>query len=76
MKEGKLLRHIVSREGVKIDPQRVEAIEVIRLPRNKKEIQSFLGKIDFLRRFIPNFVEIVKDITYMLKKDNDIKWST
>jgi len=27
-----------------------------------------------LRSFIPNFVEIVKDLTYMLKKDNDVKW--
>jgi hypothetical protein len=68
------LGHIFSKEGVKIDPHRVEAIKVIGLPRNKKEIQSFLGKINFLRRFIPNFVEIVKDLTYMLKKDNDIKW--
>jgi hypothetical protein len=61
---------------VKIDPQWVEAIKVINFPRNKKEIQSFLGKINFLRRFIPNFVEIVKDLTDMLKKDNDVKWSS
>jgi hypothetical protein len=75
MQEGKLLGHIVSKDGVKIDPQRVEAIQVISLPRNKKEIQSFLGKINFLRRFIPNFVEVVKDLTDMLKKDNEVKWS-
>jgi hypothetical protein len=68
MQEGKLLGHIVSKEGVNIDPQRVEAIKVIILPRNKKEIQSFLGKINFLRRFIPNFVEVVKDLTDMLKR--------
>jgi len=36
MQEGKLLGHIVSKEGVNIDPQRVEAIKVISLPRNKK----------------------------------------
>jgi hypothetical protein len=75
MKEGKLLGHIVSKEGVKIDSERVEAIKQISFPRNKKEVQSFLGKINFLRRFIPNFVEMVKHITDMLKKDHEVKWT-
>jgi hypothetical protein len=75
MKEGKLLGHIVSAEGVKIDPSRVEAIKTMSLPRSKKEIQSFLGKIKFLRRFISNFVELVKFITSMLRKGNEVKWT-
>ena len=41
-----------------------------------KEIQSFLGKVNFVRQFIPNFVEILKDITRMLKKGIDIKWTS
>jgi hypothetical protein len=36
MKEGKLLRHIVSVEGVRIDSRRVEAIQTLSLPRSKK----------------------------------------
>ena len=67
--------HIVSRDGIKIDPKRIEAIDTINILRNREEIQSFLGKLIFLRRFIPNFAEIVKLITYMLKKDNDVKWT-
>jgi hypothetical protein len=74
MQEGKLLGHIVSRDRIQIDPKRVEAIDTINIPRNVKEIQSFLGKIIFLRRFIPNFVEIMKLITDMLKKNNEVKW--
>ena len=70
MTEGKLLGHIVSAEGIKIDLERVKAILKISIPRNKKEIQSFVGKINFLRCFIPNFAEIVKHITQMLKKDS------
>jgi len=42
----------------------------------KKEIQSFLGRINFLRRFTPNFDENIKLITNMLKKDNEGKWMT
>ena len=56
LEEGKLLGHIVSKEGVKIDPARVEAIQSIPLPRSKKDIQRFLGQINFLRRFVPNYV--------------------
>jgi len=61
LSEGKLLGHILAKEGVKIDPKRVEAINNIPMPRNKKNIQVFLGKINFLRRFIPNYAEIVKE---------------
>jgi hypothetical protein len=75
MQEGKLLGHIVSKDGIKFDPKRVKAIDMINNPINRKEIQSFLGKIVFLRRFIPNFAEIVKLITDMLKKDNKVKWN-
>jgi hypothetical protein len=76
MWEGKILGHIISRDGIRIDPKRIEAIDTINIPRNVKEIQSFLGRIHFLRRFIPNFAEIVKLITGMLKQDNEVKWTT
>jgi hypothetical protein len=74
MKEGKLLGHIVSTEGVRTDSSRVEAIQTLSLPRSKKEVQYFLGKNNFLRRFVSNFVELVKHITTMLRKDSEIKW--
>jgi hypothetical protein len=38
-------------------------------------VQSFLGKVNFLRRFIPNPVEIINHITNMLKKGSEIKWT-
>eukprot|EP00253_Pinus_taeda_P027087 PITA_27087 len=41
MDEGKLLGHIISKYGIRIDPTRVEVIQQIDLPQNKKEIQSF-----------------------------------
>lgn len=72
IKEGKLLGHI-SKEGVVIDPKCVSTIETLTLPRSKKEIQVFLGKNIFLRKFIPNYAYIVKDITDMLRKDHEDK---
>lgn len=53
LSEGKIVGHIVAQEGVKINPKWVEAINLIPLPRNNKEVQAFLGRINFLRRSIP-----------------------
>ena len=47
MIEGKVLGHIVYAEGIQIDPERVKAILKISISRNKKEIQTFVGKIIF-----------------------------
>jgi len=75
MKEGRLLGHIVSTKGVRIDPSRVEAIQTLSLPWSRKEVQVFLGKINFLRRFVSNFAEMVKHITTMLSKGKEVKWT-
>ena len=56
LEEGKLLGHIISKDGIRIDPTRIESILTISHPQNIKELQSFLGKINFLRRFISNLV--------------------
>jgi hypothetical protein len=66
---------MISKDGIKIDPNRIESIQKIDHPRNIKELQYFIGKINFLRRFIPNRVEILRNITNMLKKDTKIKWT-
>ena len=38
-------------------------------------MQSFLGKINFVSRFIPGFTEIVRPLQKMIKKDDEFKWS-
>ena len=75
LEEGKLLGHIISKEGIKIDPDRVKGILKVEEPRRKKEVQSFLGQVNFLRRFILSLAEILMDITDMLRKDCEIKWT-
>ena len=67
--------HLVSADGIRIDPERVKSILKISLPRSKKDVQYFIGKINFLRWFIPNFAETIKQITSMLKKDHEVKWT-
>jgi hypothetical protein len=73
--EGKLLGHIISKEGVKLDPERVESIGKVPLPASKKSLQSFLGQTNFVHRFIPNYAEIMKPIYKLLKKDVKFEWN-
>ena len=75
IREGTLLGFVISPDGITIDPGRIESIKLITLPHNKKVMQSFLGKINFVRRFISDFVEIVKPLQEMIKKDSNFKWT-
>eukprot|EP00253_Pinus_taeda_P030496 PITA_30496 len=75
LEEGKLLGHIISKDGIRIDPERIQVILQIPYPRIIKELQAFLGKINFLRRFIPNLAELVRLLSNMLKKDAKVRWS-
>ena len=49
----------MSKEGITIEPSRIKVISEIPLPHNKKSMQSFLGQINFVRRFVPDFAQIV-----------------
>ena len=49
--EGKILGHIISKYGVKLDLERIEAISKVPLPVSKKALQSFLGQTNFVHRF-------------------------
>ena len=57
-----------------IDPERTKAISKITYPSSKKAMQSFLGKINFVRRFIPSFSEIIRPLQKMIKKDSIFNW--
>ena len=70
-----MLSFVISLEGITIDPGRIEAIKAIIVPHTKKAMQSSLGKIKFVRRFISNFMEIVKPLQDMIKKDFNFKWT-
>jgi hypothetical protein len=44
-------------------------------PTSKKEVQDFMGVINFVRRFVPDFVVMVKPIHNLLKKDHSFSWT-
>jgi len=63
---GKFLGFIIHENGVEIDPTKVEAIQKIRPPQNKNGMQKFLGKVNYLRRFISNLSGKVNAFTPIL----------
>ena len=69
-----MLGHMVSKKGISIDPERIKAIEQIPFPHNKKGMQSFMGTINFVRIFVPDFTQIVKPLQQMVKKNAQFKW--
>jgi len=68
----KFLGFLFSSEGVQPDEERIRSIRELNEPCNKKELQSFLGMINYLRGFIPNLSEIITPFRELLKKD--IMW--
>jgi hypothetical protein len=75
MEFGRLLGFIVSRQGIQVDPIKVEVILNL-TPSTLHQLQSLQRKANFLRRFIPNYAEITRGFTRLLKKDSEFVWDT
>eukprot|EP00253_Pinus_taeda_P005088 PITA_05088 len=71
---GRLLGFIVSREGIRLDPLKVEAILNIPPPASLRQLQSLQGKAKFMGRFILNYAEVAKGFTRLLKRDTPFRW--
>ena len=63
------LGHIISSEGIKIDPLKTEAITKMPFPRSVKELQRSLGMVNYLGKFILNLAENTTPLLNLLKKD-------
>ena len=74
-KEVGYLGHIISRDGVKPDPLKVEAVRKFSQPKNAKNIKQFLGLAGYYRRFIPDLSVIAKPLTFLLKKNVTFRWT-
>jgi hypothetical protein len=69
------LGHIVSTEGVAVDPSKVAFVIEWESPKNARDIRSFLVLVGYYRRFIENFSKIARPMTELLKKDKKFEWT-
>ena len=51
VKEILFLGHLITEEGIRPDPNKIKAISEMQPPRNRKELKSFLGMVNYLSRF-------------------------
>ena len=63
------LGHVVTNEGVKPDPYKIQAIKEFPFPKNKTDVKSFLGLTGYYRKFILQCSKIAKPLNDLQKKD-------
>ena len=69
------LGHVISKDGVKVDPRKVQAVTEWPTPSNVKDIRSFLGLTGYYRRFIKHYAHLALPLTELTKKENGWKWT-
>ena len=69
-----MLGHIVSREEIEVDKEKVELISNLPTPKYVKDIRSFLGNVGFYRRFIRYFSVVARTLCNFLAKDVTFEW--
>ena len=67
----KFLGFIIHEKGIEIDPKRIEAMKKVEAPACKKDLQKFLGKVNYLRRFISNLSGKIDAFTPILRLKNE-----
>lgn len=73
-KEVKFLGHIVGEGKLRMDTSKVKAIQEWEPPKKVTELRSFLGLVNYYRRFIKNYSSLASPLTDLLKKDRPWKW--
>ena len=65
--------HLLTADGIKPDPSKVEAITKMPNPKSKQDLQRFLGMTNYLCKFVPNYSEVTAPLRLLLQ--NDVEWS-
>ncbi|GJP43592.1 hypothetical protein CLOM_g3035 [Closterium sp. NIES-68] len=76
LEKVQFLGHMVSAQGVHVDPKKIKAVRTWKTPENVKELQQFLGFANYYNRFVPQYARIAAPLTNLLKKNTPYKWET
>ena len=67
--------HVVSKEGIAVDPKKIKTIMEWVAPKSVEEVRSFMGMAGYYRRFIRNFSHIAYRITSLQRKGKKFEWT-
>jgi hypothetical protein len=68
------LGHLVGKDGVRVDPKKIEAMQDWMHPKTLKTLRGFMGLIGYYRKFVKNYGKIVAPLTALLK-NNSFTWT-
>ena len=74
VKSGKLLGFVISNKGIEVDPDKVKAIQAMTVPKTEKEVRGFLGRLNYIARFISQLTTTCEPIFRLLRKKNPGTW--
>ena len=72
---GKFLGFLVPQQRIDVDPSKAQAIATMKPPTIVKERKRFLGKLSYIRRFIPGLAALTAAFTPLLKKGRPYHWN-
>ena len=75
MTSGKLLRHMISKRGIEVDPDKIKAILDMPVSKTKKDIRGFLGKLQYISQFIARLIDICELSFHLLRKNRPTVWN-
>ncbi|PKI61603.1 hypothetical protein CRG98_017978 [Punica granatum] len=74
-RSGKLLGFVVSKRGIKVDSDKVKAIRELPPPSSVREVRGFLGRLNYIARFIANLTDKCQPLFRLLRKNAAIEWN-
>nr|GEY80610.1 putative reverse transcriptase domain-containing protein [Tanacetum cinerariifolium] len=74
LEEVRFLGHVVNKEGIHIDPNKIKVVKNWKAPITPSKIHQFLGLAGYYRRFIKNFSRIAQPLTLLTQKDKKFDW--
>ena len=69
------LGHLISGEGIKPLPEKLESIKEMPPPTTPKKVKQFLGLIGYYRKFVPRFTNVARHLTHLIRLDQPFEWS-
>ena len=74
--ETKFLGFVISKDGLKADPDKVQSVKEYPRPQRPKDIKKFLGLASYYRKFIKNFAVIAEPLNNLTRKAVKFEWTT
>ena len=69
------LGHVISKDGVSVDPAKIDSVVNWERPKSASDIQSFLGLAGYYRRFVQGFSSLAAPLTKLTRKNEPFNWS-